>query len=402
MKLNNRYQILKTIGKGGTAITYKCRDSKSDCLVAIKIVSLRSAKEWKAIELFKREAATLQSLNHPNIPKYFDYFELDVKDNRFFCLVQELISGLSLSELVENSSNLTEQKICQIAKEILLILQYLQSFTPPIIHRDIKPENILIDNQKKLTLVDFGSVQLVHRNPDSFVNTFVGTLGYMPPEQFSGQVFSSSDLYSLGCTLLFLLTKKSPADLPIYRLKIDFRSQINLSPEFASWLDKMIEPIIEDRFQSAQQALQALSALSCEHKLPLSISAKSFSKVKLDIEPTIKNNVFLIEKGNTLFFNCQDFKPFSLQSLQVEGAKFTLCLTISQANSKIQHLIRGQTSSLAVYVLKKEYGIENQNICCSLYDGNHTHNFAQQLDSQQQEQIVRDLSNFISRQKQTS
>ena len=90
-------------------------------------------------------------------------------------------------------------------------------------------------------------------------STVVGTYGYMAPEQYRGNALLSTDLYGLGCTLLFLLTRQHPAELPQRKLKINFRSMVNLQPNFANWLEKLIEPNVENRFQNAQDALDVLS-----------------------------------------------------------------------------------------------------------------------------------------------
>ncbi len=106
-------------------------------------------------------------------------------------------------------------------------------------------------------LVDFGSVQTLATKEGKTV-TVVGTYGYMPPEQFGGIALPASDLYSVGATLIALLTNAHPADLPQKDLRIQFEKFTSVSPEFALWLKKMIEPSVERRFNSAKEALQAL------------------------------------------------------------------------------------------------------------------------------------------------
>ncbi|MDY7006538.1 MAG: hypothetical protein SWX82_22125 [Cyanobacteriota bacterium] len=108
-------------------------------------------------------------------------------------------------------------------------------------------------------LVDFGAVKDIYRNTMSFSDTFVGTIGYMPPEQLQGKAYCASDLYSLGGTLLYLLTHHSPDELPQKRMKIDIRSCVEISPEFMNWLEVILEPMWEDRFQSATAALNVLN-----------------------------------------------------------------------------------------------------------------------------------------------
>jgi hypothetical protein len=146
----------------------------------------------------------------------------------------------------------------QIAIQVLEILNYLHRLNPPVIHRDIKPQNIIRQSDGQLFLVDFGAVQDMYRHTLLKSGTFVGTYGYMPPEQFRGKAYFSSDLYGLGATLLFLLTHRSPADLPQTRMRIDVRNCVEISPEFADWLERMLEPAVEDRFGSAQAAMIAL------------------------------------------------------------------------------------------------------------------------------------------------
>jgi serine/threonine protein kinase len=151
-----------------------------------------------------------------------------------------------------------ESEVKLIAVQVLDILNYLHQLTPRVIHRDIKPQNIIRCPDGRVFLVDFGAVQEVYRNTLTRGGTFVGTLGYVPQEQFCGNVQPASDLYSLGATLLFLLTKRSPDELPVRRMKIDFRRYVKVSSEFADWLEKILEPAIEDRFESAKVALEAL------------------------------------------------------------------------------------------------------------------------------------------------
>ncbi|NES01117.1 MAG: hypothetical protein F6J86_46415, partial [Symploca sp. SIO1B1] len=123
---------------------------------------------------------------------------------------------------------------------------------------DIKPQNIIRRADGKVYLVDFGAVQAVYNQTIGGSKTLVGTFGYMPFEQFQGKVHCASDLYSLGCTLIFLLTHRSPADLPQKRMKIDFRGGLDISDSFATWLESMSEPMLETRFQSATEALLQL------------------------------------------------------------------------------------------------------------------------------------------------
>ena len=264
--LVKHYQIKSLLGEGGSSTTYEAIDLKTNQRVALKALSLEKMNDWKVLELFEREANVLSKLNHPGIPRYLDYFYVDTPDNRCFYIVQELAAGQSLASLVESGWHATESEIQRIATQILNILVYLHSQTPPVIHRDIKPENIVFKSpinshkQKDLAvcLVDFGAVQNTYYNTLMRGSTVVGTYGYMAPEQFLGQAVPATDLYGLGGTLLYLLTHRSPAELPTNILDRDFRSQIQISSAFADWLKKTIAPDLENRFNSAKEALELL------------------------------------------------------------------------------------------------------------------------------------------------
>jgi len=253
-----RYRIIGKLGQGGVGITYAAVDLNSNQKVALKALSLHLTTEWKKIELFEREAKTLSGLNHPGIPRYIDYFQVDTSQDRCFYIAQQLAPGKSLAQLIENGWKPNEAQVRHIAYQLLEILAYLQSLLPPAIHRDIKPQNIILQKNGRVFLVDFGAVQNTYHHTVTGGSTVVGTYGYMAPEQFRGKAVLSTDLYGLGTTLLFLLTKKFPSDLPREKLKIKFRDRVSISTEFADWLEKIIEPAIEDRFHSAKDALSAL------------------------------------------------------------------------------------------------------------------------------------------------
>jgi serine/threonine protein kinase len=256
--VDNRYRILRELGRGGTGITYMAERLETGQKVALKELSLRGLKDWKQIELFEREAQTLESLDHPAIPDYIDYFQVDTADNRLFYLAQEIAAGCSLEDLISTGWRTDVAEVRRIAMAVLKVLDYLHNLTPPVIHRDIKPQNIIRREDGHIYLVDFGAVQTIYRDTMSYGSTVVGTYGYMAPEQFRGQAVPATDLYGLAATLLFLLTHQSPADLPQRGLAIDFRPHIAVPSTLADWLEQMLAPLVEDRFPSAQVALQAL------------------------------------------------------------------------------------------------------------------------------------------------
>jgi serine/threonine protein kinase len=253
-----RYELQELLGEGGSGSTYRAIRLADQVMVAIKILSLRHLHDWKQLELFEREAKVLAQLNHPQIPQYLEYFHIDTPDNRAFYIVQQLAPGKPLTAWIQAGWRVTTAEVQDIASQILGILQYLDQQTPPLIHRDIKPHNIVRNDDGQVFLVDFGAVQDVYNHTLIRGSTVAGTYGYMAPEQFRGQAVPASDLYGLGATILYLLTHRSPAELPQERLKLSFRKHVNLPEYLADWLDMMLEPDVADRFPSATKAAAAL------------------------------------------------------------------------------------------------------------------------------------------------
>jgi eukaryotic-like serine/threonine-protein kinase len=296
---------LSLLGQGGNAITYAAKDLQTEEQVAIKILSLKKLDSWKKVELFEREAKILQQLEHSAIPKYIDYFQVETKSDNLFYIVQQLAPGKSLATLIESGWQPDEITVKQIAEQVLEILIYLQQLMPPVIHRDLKPQNIILGDDGKIFLVDFGAVQDTYHHT-VMGSTVVGTYGYMAAEQFRGQAFLSTDLYGLGTTLLFLLTGQSPAELPEKKLKIDFRNSVTISLEFADWIDKLIEPIHEDRFPSAKTALEVLQGKQSLNNYitlkPPKYTSVSFTKTEDKLVVTIPPALFYKQCDRTILF----------------------------------------------------------------------------------------------------
>jgi serine/threonine protein kinase len=263
--IDDRYQLVELLGEGGSGSTYRAMRLSDGATVAVKILSLRHLNDWKQLELFEREAKVLAQISHPQIPEYLEYFHIDTPDNRAFYIVQQLAPGRPLTDWVQSGWHATEAEVRDIASQLLEILQYLHHQSPPLIHRDLKPHNIIRNDDGRVFLVDFGAVQDVYHNTLLKGCTVAGTFGYMAPEQFRGAAVPASDLYGLGATILYLLTHRSPADLPQERLKLSFRAHVNISNHFADWLELMLEPDTADRFASADIALSALQKQSRFH-----------------------------------------------------------------------------------------------------------------------------------------
>jgi hypothetical protein len=253
------YQVTRELGRNREAgrITYLATAQNLEQQVVIKEFRFAVADaNWSGFKAYQREIEMLQQLEHPRIPRYLDSFETQVG----FCLVQEYKNAPSLAL----RRSFTSEDIKQIAVSVLEILVYLQRRVPPIIHRDIKPENILVDKQLNAYLVDLGFAR-IRGGEMALSSVAAGTPGFMPPEeQFGRPLTEASDLYSLGATLICLLTGTRSVDIGTLiddDYRFDFKKLVpKLNPSFISWLEKMVAPNVKQRFDNATVALEALKS----------------------------------------------------------------------------------------------------------------------------------------------
>jgi serine/threonine protein kinase len=268
--LQNRYRVIQILAQGGFGRTYLAEDQRRfNELCAIKelISTASSALAWeKAQELFHREAAILYQIEHPQVPKFRERFE---QDQRLF-LVEDYVAGQTYRTLLAQKQavgqTFTETEVLQLIQSLLPVLEHIHS--RGIIHRDISPENIILrDSDAKPVLIDFGVVKELAtrlRSPDSPMPvTTVGKLGYSPSEQVqTGGAYPSSDLYALAVTGIVLLTGKEPRELfDENQLTWNWQRWANVNPRFAVVLNRMLNHLPSDRYQSAADVSQALQSL---------------------------------------------------------------------------------------------------------------------------------------------
>ena len=254
MLLNNRYKIIRQLGRGASGVTLLANDKNKSQVVVIKRFFVnQSSKEHS----WEKEIMVLRGLSHPNIPSYLDHFEYtDEIGISYPCLVQEYVGGVSLEDECK-TQKYTLEEVLVIASKILSIVAYLQSLAPAVLHRDIKPANIIRNENGELSLIDFGTAaNAVQR---TFGHTMaVGTLGYQSPEQIKGDPMPASDVYSTGVVVLKLLTGLEPKELLSWNHSLRWRSKVSHLPrELQDWLEKILAPI-EKRYSSAAQTLTAL------------------------------------------------------------------------------------------------------------------------------------------------
>ena len=254
------YQILRTLGRGGMGTTYLAWDrnrtvKNAPMLLVLKEMNADMARIAKARELFEREARILKSLEHPGIPKYYDFF---VENNRKY-IVMELIHGHNLEQFVNQRGPNDPERTINWMIQICDILEYLHNLEPPLIHRDIKPANLMLRNlDSRLMLLDFGAVKEL----GTALETRIGVEGYSAPEQYRGKPCPQSDIYGIGTTIIFLLTGKAPMQYYRYqsnKFEFDIDSIPNLPTNLAQVLDVACQPEPRNRYQTAQELSLALS-----------------------------------------------------------------------------------------------------------------------------------------------
>lgn len=250
LQLNERYTVQQLIGRGAQGECWLVQEGEQVWLA--KVYRLHQ-EGWERYGLVEREAQILHQLSDPTIPAFRDMFVLP--DDAALCLVREWIPGYNLEQFIAQRRT-SEVEVRQLARQLLQTLHYIHSLSPAVIHRDIKPTNIILRPDGTLSLIDFGSVRdVIFADQGASV---VGTYGYTPPEQFLGHPTPASDLYALGATLVFLLSRQHPSSLPLLRNRLMFEPYINVQQRFLRILQRLLSPEVEDRFQSAREVIQAL------------------------------------------------------------------------------------------------------------------------------------------------
>ncbi|MDY6936055.1 MAG: serine/threonine-protein kinase [Cyanobacteriota bacterium] len=339
--LNNRYRVIKAVGKGGFGATFLAENvalpGTPSCVIKqLRIASNDSRVLERARTLFRREATTLGKIgNHPQLPGLLDYFEID---NQFY-LVQEYVQGLTLKQEVKRYGCFSEAQVKAVLDEVLQLLVYLQQ--NEVIHRDIKPANIIrrrLDN--RLVLIDFGAVKdevsqtgLLLDSETMTPNTSfaIGTPGFAPREQMAMKPVYASDVYALGATCLYLLIGQSPRrlDCDPSNGEIRWHDRVCVSPHLVKVLDKMLKPLLHYRYQSAEQVLADLnqestsdSALNAETEAELTFAnlnesstreSERFEEENYAIEPAAKG--FTRSKAHA--------KPASAATVEMQNQNLT-------------------------------------------------------------------------------
>ena len=260
---DDRYEVVRKLGSGGMADVYLANDRLLGRQVALKVLSARYAHDEQFVERFRREASSAAGLNHPNIVQIYDRGEAEGT----YYIAMEYLEGRSLKEIIVKYAPLSPDLVVSIAVQILEALRF--AHRRDVIHRDIKPQNIIVDNDGRVKVTDFGIARAGSASTMTEAGSILGTAHYLSPEQAQGQpVEAASDLYSLGVVMYEMATGKLPfdGDNPVGIAMQHVHEAPVLPPSLAPELPENLEPVIlralakspANRYRSADAFLDDL------------------------------------------------------------------------------------------------------------------------------------------------
>ena len=240
-RINDRYEIICSIGEGGMANVYLAYDIILERRVAVKILRGDLAEDEKFVRRFQREAISASSLSHPNIVEVYDVGE----DNGKYFIVMEYVEGKTLKQLIKKRGALTLAEVVDIMLQLTSAIAHAHNSY--IIHRDIKPQNVIILEDGRVKIMDFGIAAQLNSGDFTQTNSVMGTVYYLPPEQANGNVTTTkSDIYSLGILMYELVVGKvpfkgeSPVEVAIKQMKESIPDIVSYNPDIPQSIENII------------------------------------------------------------------------------------------------------------------------------------------------------------------
>lgn len=256
--LNNRYRIVDILGRGGMGAVYRAVDESLGVDVAVK-ENLFTTDDYA--RQFRMEAVIMANMRHSNLPRVTDHFVLEEQGQY---LVMDYIEGDDLRQRIEKQGTLNESEAIRIGAAVCDALTYLHTRKPPILHRDIKLGNVKLTPDENVVLVDFGLAKQAWEHEETMTGARAMTPGYSPPEQYgSARTDARSDVYSLGATLYAAITGVVPEDSLMRAVDGVVLTSLrkhkpSISSRLAGVIEKAMEPVPNNRYQSAAEFKAAL------------------------------------------------------------------------------------------------------------------------------------------------
>lgn len=275
--INEKYEILKVIGRGGMSEVFLTMDISDNSLWAIKEIVKKEGdyQNELAVQSLLAEASIMKDLNHPLLPKIRDI----ISTSYAIDVVMEYIDGESLDKIVRIRGPQPQEKVINWGIQICDALRYMHTKQPPIIYRDMKPANVMLKPDGQLKVIDFGIAKIFNED-DIEDDRNLGTKGYAAPEQFGGLTDKRTDIYCLGVTLYHLVTGKNPCDPP-YELFPIRRLKPSLSIGFEEVIDKCIKADPNERYQSCDELMYALKFYYLRDEEENQVKTKDYKTIKI-------------------------------------------------------------------------------------------------------------------------
>lgn len=261
--LGERYELLTRVGSGGMAEVYKAHDKILDRIVAIKILHTQLAVDEEFVKRFHREAQGAAKLSHPNIVNIYDVGQ--IKDKHY--IVMEYVDGITLKDLIKERGSLLIEESLRIAGEIASAL--VNAHAHHLVHCDIKPHNILIMQDGRVKVADFGIARVVTSSTITYSGNVVGSVHYISPEQAKGiKITPKSDVYSLGVVLYEMLSGKlpftgeNPVSVALKHLQEKPEPLTNINPLIPPLVEQIVERAMEKDSSQRLDSSQFIEAIS--------------------------------------------------------------------------------------------------------------------------------------------
>lgn len=257
--LQNRYEIIKIIGRGGMSTVYQARDLTNNQLLAVKDVNRTGSQNNQEMEqkLAVSEVNILKRLLHPSLPKIHEVIE----NTNSFMLVMDFIEGESLDKVIAREGRQPVDKVLDWGMQICQVFHYLHNQPTPIIYRDMKPANVMLRPDGQLMMIDFGTARTLKANVNMQADTIcIGTAGFAAPEQFGGigQSTERTDIFCLGATLYNMVTGHSPSEKPIGILPLEQWDPALAGTPISEIIYKCTRGDPNERYQNAMELYEDL------------------------------------------------------------------------------------------------------------------------------------------------
>ncbi len=251
--IDGKYEILKEIGRGGMSVVYLAMDKHLNKQWAVKEIRKKGngKNDEIVVNSLLAEANMMKKLDHPSLPRIVDIIDNGIT----IYVVMDYIEGESLDKILAEFGAQPEEMVVSWAKQLCDALSYLHNQKPPIIYRDMKPANIMLKPEGNIKIIDFG-IAREYKEQNLSDTTVLGTKGYAPPEQYSGQTDPRSDIFALGMTMHHLLTGVDPRNGEAYAPVRQWNPELSEGIEII--INRCVEPASENRYQSCADLLYDL------------------------------------------------------------------------------------------------------------------------------------------------